>query len=289
MTQTNHLSRDDAAPAVDVAHLASRRRGTRLALIAAVALAVVGAVVAFAGLLPGLLGPSIRPIGEVSYAPSDAVASTPAATTASPADSPSAPPTPSRADIIAASPFQPVALAPMTRILIEGLDLRIDAAIQGLDAEVAVVDGVEVSVIDPPNAVDAFVWNARATRVGVAWDDVVDDASDFTVQLNADRAPEIFGHAGLGVGVFGELTGLAVGDRVTITTAAGELVYEVRGIHETPKGAAGAQDPTNPLIEGTGSPATIMLGSCIPDGPGGTSTTAAVYTAELVSSRPHVQ
>lgn len=252
-----------------------RRRGAQRAWVAAAALAVVGIGMALVGSWPGIAGVGVSAARHVEQV------TRPPLTPLSPA--PTEEPTTTRDEIIAASPLQPVPLAPITRLRIEGQALLIDAAIRGFDAEVAVVDGVEVSVIDPPNTVDAFVWNARATEVGVAWQD---GATTPTVVLNHDRAPEIFGHAGLGSGVFGNLTALAVGDRIIVTTTAGELVYEVRSVHETPKGAAGALDETNPLITGTGSPGTVLLASCVPDGPGGTSTTAAVYTAELVASRP---
>lgn len=252
----------------------------------AITLALTGLVLVGLGIEPTIRGWLAPPstVKEVSYVHRDEVAVTasPTPRAGATADTP-----PSREEIIASSAFQPVPLAPITNIRIEGSDLSIDAPVTEMDAEVAVVGGVQVSVIDPPNAEDAFVWRARATQVGVTWSEDPDDPTDFGVLLNDDRAPEIFGHAGLGVGVFGSLTRLAVGDMVTLTTPEGLLTYEVRGIHETPKGVNGALDPDNPLVKGTGSPMTLLLGSCIPDGPGGTSTTAAVYTAVLVSSRPH--
>jgi len=266
-------------------------RGSRVPRAVAVGAAVVGLAMVVVGLEPlvrGLFTPPAA-IREVSYIHRDearVTASPESQAGTSPPVTATSEPSPSREEIIAVSAFQPVPLAPITRITIDGAEVSIDAAVAEMDAEVAVVGGVEVSVIDPPNTEDAFVWRARATQVGITWTADADDPGDFEVLLNDDRAPEIFGHAGLGVGVFGNLTRLAVGDSVTLTTSEGILTYEVRGIHETPKGVSGAVDPDNPLVAGTGSPMTLMLGSCIPDGPGGTSTTAAVYTAVLVSSHP---
>lgn len=271
---------------------ASGRSGSRIPWALSVGAAVLGLALVVVGLEPlvrGLFTPPAA-VREVSYVHRDearVTASPGSQAGTSPAVAATSEPFPSREEVIAASAFQPVPLAPITRITIDGTEVSIDAAVAEMDAEVAVVGGVEVSVIDPPNAEDAFVWRARATQVGIVWSADADDPGDFEVLLNEDRAPEIFGHAGLGVGVFGNLTRLAVGDSVTLSTSEGVLTYEVRGIHETPKGVNGALDPGNPLVRGTDSPMTLLLGSCIPDGPGGTSTMAAVYTAVLVSSRPH--
>lgn len=256
--------------------------GRRRMVTAAAGIAVVGIGMAIAGAWPVLVPaetPQVQQVPTSTPAP-EATASVPPAVTVPP-DGP-ATSSPAPAEVVP-SPIRAVPRAPMTHLEIEGEDLLIDAPVGRMDAEVAVVDGAEVSVIDPPTTEDAYAWNARATEVGVAW---ADGAPAPTVLLDSDRAPEIFGHAGLGRGVFGDLTRLAVGDRITVTTTAGELVYEVTGIHETPKGAAGTRDEANPLLEGTGRSDTLLVASCVPDGPGGTSTTAAVYTAVLVESRP---
>lgn len=199
----------------------------------------------------------------------------------SPTDLPTQPVTPTPESAPDLQPLQPVPTGMISRIVIDRLGADMSVLFGTSDGDGGTDILRDDLYIDPPTY-DPYVWNERATAIGVNQQgEAVLDGSVYDQQL---IAPEIWQHAQHGASVFGRLQELQEGDDVIVYTDAGAvLTYRLEeAVLSVPKDPH-AQVAYDPLADFDRSADTLLLVACDP-GETGLTSDLSVAVLTLVAS-----